>query len=94
MDLNPERVSINFLKGCTPHTFTGNYFLTGPGTIDWDAGISKSFNLTEHAKLRVEVSFVNVMNHLNLGNPNPHKPQTLESRSACRLTQGAAARKM
>jgi len=44
--------------------------LQGPGTINWDFGISKYFKLTEGAKLRVEVSFVNVMNHINLGNPD------------------------
>lgn len=49
---------------------SGEGIVTGPGTIDWDAGISKSFNLTEHAKLRFEFSFVNVLNHLNLGNPD------------------------
>ena len=49
---------------------SGEGILTGPGTIDWDAGIAKSFNLTERAKLRFEFSFVNVLNHLNLGNPN------------------------
>jgi hypothetical protein len=49
---------------------SGVGILNGPGTIDWDAGISKSFNLTERAKLRFEFSFVNVLNHLNLGNPN------------------------
>jgi hypothetical protein len=49
---------------------SGVGILQGPGTIDWDFGVSKSFNLTERAKLRVEVSFVNVLNHLNLGNPD------------------------
>jgi hypothetical protein len=49
---------------------SGVGIVNGPGTIDWDAGISKSFNLTERAKLRFEFSFVNVMNHLNLGNPD------------------------
>jgi hypothetical protein len=44
--------------------------LQGPGTINWDFGVSKSFKLTEGAKLRVEVSFVNVLNHINLGNPD------------------------
>jgi hypothetical protein len=49
---------------------SGVGILTGPGTIDWDTGLSKSFNLTERVKLRFEVSFVNVMNHLNLGDPD------------------------
>jgi hypothetical protein len=49
---------------------SGVGILNGPGTIDWDAGLSKSFNLTERARLRFEISFVNVMNHLNLGDPD------------------------
>jgi hypothetical protein len=44
--------------------------LEGPGTISWDFGVSKGFTLTERAKLRFELSFVNVLNHLNLGVPD------------------------
>jgi hypothetical protein len=44
--------------------------LQGPGTIDWDLGLSKSFRLTEHATLHIEGSFVNVLNHVNLGAPD------------------------
>lgn len=44
--------------------------LEGPGTIDWDFGLAKSFRLTERARLSVNVSFVDVLNHVNLGNPN------------------------
>ena len=49
---------------------SGVGILNGPGTIDWDTGISKVFTLTERVKMRFEISFVNVMNHLNLGNPD------------------------
>ena len=49
---------------------SGVGIVEGPGTINWDFGMSKSFNLTEHAKLRVEVSFVNFLNHVNLGAPD------------------------
>ena len=49
---------------------SGVGILTGPGTIDWDTGLAKSFSLTERVKLRFEFSFVNVLNHLNLGNPD------------------------
>jgi len=49
---------------------SGVGIVTGPGTIDWDSGIAKSFNLSERFKLRFEFSFVNVLNHLNLGNPD------------------------
>jgi len=44
--------------------------LEGPGTIDWDFGLAKSFRLTERARLRFEVSFVDVLNHVNLGIPD------------------------
>lgn len=44
--------------------------LQGPGTIDWDFGLSKSFRLTEHTTLKINASFVNVFNHVNLGNPD------------------------
>jgi hypothetical protein len=49
---------------------SGVGILEGPGTINWDFAVSKSFNLTERARLKVEVSFVNVLNHVNLGIPD------------------------
>ncbi|MGH9455907.1 MAG: hypothetical protein ACRD2O_18290, partial [Terriglobia bacterium] len=44
--------------------------LEGPGTTDWDLGLSKSFRLTESARLSLRVSFVDVLNHVNLGTPD------------------------
>ena len=44
--------------------------MQGPGTIDWDLGLGKSFRLTEHATLHIEGSFVNVLNHTNLAAPD------------------------
>ncbi|MGH9434946.1 MAG: hypothetical protein ACRD06_02990, partial [Terriglobia bacterium] len=44
--------------------------LEGPGTVDWDLGLSKSFRLTERASLSIRVSFVDVLNHVNLGTPD------------------------
>ena len=49
---------------------SGVGIIEGPGTINWDFAVSKSFNLTERARLRFEVSFVNVLNHVNLGIPD------------------------
>jgi hypothetical protein len=49
---------------------SGVGIVQGPGTINWDFGMSKSFKLSERAKLKFEISFVNVLNHLNLGNPD------------------------
>jgi hypothetical protein len=42
----------------------------GPGLINLNAGLSKSFNIVEGIRLRVEGTFTNVLNHTNLGNPN------------------------
>jgi len=49
---------------------SGVGILQGPGTINWDFGVAKYFNLTERAKLRIEASFTNVLNHVNLGIPD------------------------
>jgi hypothetical protein len=62
--------------------------LEGPGTVSWNFAISKSFNLTERAKLRFEVSFVNVLNHINLGVPDmnithPNDPATGQCGFGC-----------
>ena len=43
--------------------------VTGPGTVNLNAGLAKSFALTERFKLRIEGSFTNVVNHLNLDDP-------------------------
>ncbi len=43
--------------------------LVGPGTVNLNAGLSKSFTITESVKIRVQGSFTNVLNHLNLANP-------------------------
>jgi hypothetical protein len=41
----------------------------GPGTVNLNSGLSKSFALTERVKIKVEGSFTNVLNHVNLANP-------------------------
>ncbi|MGA8595618.1 MAG: TonB-dependent receptor [Bryobacteraceae bacterium] len=43
--------------------------VVGPGTVNLNAGLSKTFSLTERVKIKVEGSFTNVLNHLNLANP-------------------------
>ena len=43
--------------------------LQGPGTKAVSLGLAKSFPLTEHAKLRFESTFTNVMNHTNFAPP-------------------------
>lgn len=47
----------------------GMGLVTGPGTVNLNSGLSKSFYLTERVRIKVEGSFTNVLNHLNLANP-------------------------
>lgn len=44
--------------------------LEGPGTVNWSAGVFKTFTIARGLKLRAEGTFTNVLNHLNLGDPN------------------------
>jgi hypothetical protein len=62
--------------------------LQGPGTIDWDAALSRNIKLGERFNLTIQASFVNVLNHLNLGIPdmnvtNPNNPATGECGFGC-----------
>ncbi len=41
----------------------------GPGTVNLNAGISKRFAITERISMKIEGSFTNVLNHVNLANP-------------------------
>lgn len=43
--------------------------LIGPGTVNLNAGLSKRFAMTEKVSIKVEGSFTNVLNHVNLANP-------------------------
>jgi hypothetical protein len=43
--------------------------VVGPGTVNLNAGLSKRFAVTERVHIKVEGSFTNVLNHLNLANP-------------------------
>jgi hypothetical protein len=43
--------------------------ITGPGTVNLSAGLSKNFLLTAGLKLRAEGTFTNVLNHANLADP-------------------------
>jgi hypothetical protein len=48
---------------------SGTAFIEGPGSVNWNLGLQKRFNLTERVKMQVEISFTNVLNHVNLGDP-------------------------
>ena len=43
--------------------------LTGPGTVNLSAGLSKAFAITEGVHLRAEGTFTNILNHTNLADP-------------------------
>ena len=42
----------------------------GPGLVNLSSGISKSFAITERLHLKTEGTATNVLNHINLGDPN------------------------
>ncbi|ACO34113.1 MAG TPA: hypothetical protein DGA22_11230 [Acidobacterium sp.] len=44
--------------------------LEGPGTVNWSAGLFKTFTIYREVKLRAEGTFANVLNHTNLNDPN------------------------
>jgi hypothetical protein len=44
--------------------------MPGPGTVGWNLGMSKRLRLHERAALRLEGTFTNAPNHVNLGDPN------------------------
>jgi len=59
----------------------------GPGTANLNAGLSKKFAINEHVRIKLEGSFTNVLNHLNLANPvlaidNPSVGQIASARPA------------
>ena len=49
---------------------SGVGIVEGPGTVNVSAGLAKYFNITEHVRFRLEGSFTDVLNHVNLADPN------------------------
>jgi len=43
--------------------------VVGPGTVNLNAGMAKYFSVTERVRIKVEASFTNALNHVNLNNP-------------------------
>ena len=61
--------------------------VVGPGTVNLNAGLSKRFAISERVRIKLEGSFTNVLNHLNLANPvlaidNPSVGQITSARPA------------
>ena len=48
---------------------SGVGILVGPGTIAWNLGAIKRFRIVERASLKLEGSFTNMPNHVNLADP-------------------------
>ncbi len=48
----------------------GRNSLTGPGFVNFDFSLFKTFQLTERLKLEFRSEFFNIFNHTNLGLPN------------------------
>jgi len=48
----------------------GRNLIQGPGYVIFNAGIAKSFSLERLGRFQVGVSFQNILNHVNLGQPN------------------------
>jgi hypothetical protein len=42
----------------------------GPGTVGWNLGAAKRFRFGERISMRLEGSFTNVANRVNLADPN------------------------
>jgi hypothetical protein len=42
----------------------------GPGLFNLNSGLSKYFSVKERVRIKIEGSFTNVLNHLNLASPN------------------------
>jgi hypothetical protein len=48
---------------------SGVGIVLGPGSFSWNAGMSKRFALAERVGLKLEGTFTNVTNRVNLGDP-------------------------
>jgi len=62
--------------------------IVGPGYINLNTGLVKTFTLTDKLKLSAEGTFTNVLNHVNLGQPNLN----LSTVSFGTITSGLAPR--
>jgi len=72
------QLSLDYAGGCyaqngtiiypnAPYTYgnMGRNILRGPGFVDWDASIGKSFDISERLKLQFRAEFFNLLNHPN-----------------------------
>jgi hypothetical protein len=73
---------------------SGVGILVGPGTVVVSAGLSKTFALTEKARLRFETTFTNLPNHPNFAPPavDVSTPATFGKTTAVQTAEGAGNR--
>ena len=72
---------------------SGVGILTGPGTALWNFGLSKYFALGEHAKLQIQATATNFLNHPNFGLPGMAANSTsFGTISTLQNQEGAGAR--
>ncbi len=43
--------------------------MTGPGTVNLSTALGKSFRIAERFQIKLEASFSNIFNHVNLSDP-------------------------
>ena len=62
---------VNFVAGVGPYTYgnSGRNVVVGPGIVELDASLSKSFRIAERSHLDFRAEFFNVPNHPILGQP-------------------------
>jgi len=48
---------------------SGVGIVVGPGTVNLSTALGKSFLITERIKVKIEGSFTNLFNHVNLADP-------------------------
>jgi hypothetical protein len=62
---------VNFVAGVGPYTYgnSGRNVVVGPGIVELDASLSKSFRIAEQSHLDFRAEFFNVPNHPILGQP-------------------------
>jgi hypothetical protein len=68
----PCRIGINPGTDLAPIGRFGNAgqgIITGPGTVNLSLGLTKAIPVTSTVKMEAGISFTNVLNHVNLGDP-------------------------
>jgi len=71
-----------------PYGNAGRDVIIGPNAVTWNTAAMKDFRLHENKSLQFRTDFFNVLNEVNLGNPNT----TLSNGNFGKITSAAAPR--